>query len=188
MTQHFDVVGELDGDVEGDVMGDIMGLSDAEVGRAVKRRARALALPKKPKWRAQLAPGVPEPGEGMIPMPMTPLAGGGTFLAALPTITWQGQLQKPFRSERLLVSTVRTGASAVGRLLGQVFVGTDLQQADITAFDIELIGQANSFGTRLTCVSAEPGVLIRIQVTLSSALAGADSIFASMLWLGRVVH
>jgi hypothetical protein len=31
-------------------------------------------------------------------------------------------------------------------------------------------------------------VLIRLQVTLSSVLAGADTIFASVLFMGRIVH
>jgi hypothetical protein len=169
------------------IVGEVMG--DDEVGRHHGRHHhRHMALPPKPGWRAQLAPGVIQPDEGMVPLPMTPLAGGGTFTAALPGITWQGQLQKPFRPERLLVSVVRTGASAVGRLLGQSFIGTDLGQADIAPWDIELVGQATSFGTRLTNKAAEPGVLVRMQVSLSSVLAGADTIFASLMWLGRVVH
>jgi hypothetical protein len=72
--------------------------------------------------------------------------------------------------------------------LGQFFVGTDLQQADIQSWDLELVGQPGSFGTRLTMHQAEPGVLIRVLVTLSSALAGTDTIFMSMLLLGRLVH
>lgn len=187
MSRQFDVVGH--DDVDGDVMGEIMGI----VGAALARHGhggghRSHALPPKPGWRAQLAPGVIQPDEGMVPLPLAPSAGGGTFSATVNQITFQGQLQKPFRGERILVSVVRTGVTAVGRLLTQFFVGTDLQQADITSWDIELVGQANAFGTRLTMKAAEPGVLIRALVTPNVALAGTDTIFASILLLGRIVH
>jgi hypothetical protein len=151
---------------------------------------RHMAIPPKPQWRDQLAPGVIQPDEGMVPLPLTPNAGSppGTFTAAITTMTWQGQLQKPYRAERLLVSVVRTGATATGRLLGQLFVGTDLQQAEITGWDVELVGQAGAFGTRLTAKAAEPGVLIRMVITLSNNPTGTDTIFASMNFLGRVIH
>lgn len=202
MSQHFDVVGddydydvegyEVDDDddeVEGEVLGEILGAIKRRKKRA-KAKTRKLALPAKPNWRKQLAPGVPRPDEGMVPLTLTGQAGSppGTFTAAVPVITFQGQLQKPFRPERLLCSTVRTGVSATGRLLTQLFVGTDLQQAEIQGWDAELIGQANAFGTRLTCKAAEPGVFIRAVVTLSNALAGTDTIFANLTFLGRVVH
>lgn len=188
MSRHFDVVGDVMGD---DVEGDVMGYDYDVVGRAAAaRHARAMRLPPKPGWRAQLAPGVIQPDEGMVPLTLAGQAGSpaGTFSATVSQITFQGQLQKPFRGERLLVSTVRTGTSATGRLLTQLFVGTDLQQGDVTGFDAELIGQANAFGTRLTCKAAEPGVLIRAIVTLSGALSGTDTIFANFTFLGRIVH
>jgi hypothetical protein len=151
---------------------------------------RHIALPPRPNWRNQLAPGVIQPDEGMVPLPLTPNAGSpaGTFAAATTTMTFSGQLQKPYRAERLLVSVVRTGASAVGRLLTQLYVGTDLQQAEINGWDAELVGQAGAFGTRLTAKAAEPGVLIRLVVNLSSNPTGTDTIFASMMFLGRVIH
>jgi hypothetical protein len=208
---HFDVVGavDLDGDVMGEygLDGDVMG--DGEiVGAIVRKRSgghrmlklqhpggspahnRALKLPDRPQWREQLAPGVIQPDEGMVPLPLEPQAGGGTFSSTLFAITYQGQLQKPYRPERLLVSTARVGAGAQApRVLGQIFVGTDLQAAEITQFDLELVGLANSFGTRLTCKAAEPGVLVRILAQLSTALpTTTDTIFASMMWLGRIVH
>lgn len=192
---HFDVVGDeyeyLEGegyeDVEGDVMGDVMGAPR----RRARARQRKLALPPKPGWRGgQLAPGVQRVDEGMLPLPMAPQGGSpaGTFTAAIPSITFQGQLQKPYRPERLLTSVVRTGASATGRLLAQLFVGTDLQQAEISGWDAEIVGNPNAFGTRLTCTPAQPGVFVRLVITLSGGLAGTDTIFASLLFLGRVVH
>jgi hypothetical protein len=200
--RHFEVVGD-DEDVEGDVMGDVMGYSgpmsdEGEVvgyddtgypivvGAARRRaRRRPMIALQKPGWRqGQLAPGVIAPDQGMLPLPM----GNVTFTASAQTFTFAGQLQKPFRGERLLVTTVRTGASAVGRLLGQPFVGTDLALLDINPIDIEQIGALNAFGVRLTMKPAQPGVFIRIVTTLSSALAGTDTIFASVQLLGRNIH
>jgi hypothetical protein len=188
--------------VSGDVMGDVMGVGAHHRHAIVPHHGghpaphhapahhggRHHPIPDRPEWRAQMAPGVIMPDEGMVPLPMAPQANNGFFSATFPQITFQGQLQKPFRAERLLVSTVRTGPSAVGRLLAQLFVGTDLQGGDITQWDAELIGQADAFGTRLTTKAAEPGVLIRMIVALSNSLTGTDTIFATMNWLGRIVH
>jgi hypothetical protein len=187
----FEVVGY---DVEGNaIVGEVMGGEIMGVGPATMapRHMRHIAIPPKPIWRSQLAPGVIQPDEGMVPLPMTALAGSpaGTFTSTLSQITFQGQLQKPFRAERLLVSVVRTGTDATGRLLTQLFVGTDLQGAEISGWDAELIGQANAFGTRLTCKAAEPGVQIRFIVTLSNAMTvTTSSIFATFLLLGRIIH
>ena len=182
---------DLNGDVMGDVMGDMDGDDVQIVGikRGRDGKKRMIAIPNKPTWRkGQLAPGVQTPGEGYWPLVLAPQAGGGIFVAALPNITFSGQLQKPFRGRRLLVSTVRTGASATARLLGQLFVGTDLQGAELGGFDIELVGGAASFDTSLTMMQADPGVLIRLQVSLfGAALAGADQIAASITILGNVV-
>jgi hypothetical protein len=178
--RHFEVVGD---EMDGEIMG-----YDELVGAAPMPPHRMHRLPPKPQWRGQLAPGVIQPDEGMIPLPLVGNGGTNTFTAAIATITFQGTLQKPFRGERVLVSTVRTGASATGRILTLIFVGTDLQLADINGIDIELVGQAGAFGTRLTMKAAEPGVLIRFQGTLSIALTGTDTIQTQIMLLGRVVH
>lgn len=194
----FEVVGydvdgnEVYGEVMGDMEGDVMGVG--RIARAVRRLPggrRMAPIPPRPNWRNQLAPGVIQPDEGMLPLPMQPQQGTppGTFTSALSSITFQGQLQKPFRAERLLVSVVRSGTDATGRLLTQFFVGTDLQGAEIQGWDAELIGQPGSFGTRLTASPAEPGVQIRFIVTLSNNMTvTTSSIFATFLILGRIVH
>jgi hypothetical protein len=191
---------DIDGDdIEGDVMGDVMGDDDVvgivrrnpRTGRksVVKVPSRSLALPAKPSWRkGQIAPGVNGPQEGYVPLPMSPQAGNGIFTASLNQITFSGQLQKPFMPKRLLVSTVRTGTSAIGRCLGVFYVGTDLQQAEIAGWDIELVGQATSFDTSLGCNQAEPGVLIRMVVNLSTVLTSTDTIQLNMMLLGNIVH
>lgn len=192
----YDVMGDLEGDVEGD---DVVGIvkRDRRTGRArvmrVSPKPRTMALPAKPAWRKeQMAPGVIRPDEGMVPLPLIPNIQGGIFIgtAGLATqITWQGQLQKPFRAERLLCSVVRSTTTATARLLGTLYVGTDLQQAEIAGWDIELIGNPGSFGTRLTCQPAEPGVLIRLVVNLSANFTvTTDTIYANIIMLGRVIH
>lgn len=206
MARHFEVIGE-DDDVNGDVMGgDVMGYagpmgdyeSSAQVvgytdqgypivsGKGKGRRANSANVNiVKPGWRAgQLAPGVIAPDQGLLPLPM----GNFTFTATAQTFTFQGQLQKPFRGERLLVTTVRTGTTAVGRLLGQIFVGTDLSALDIQPIDIEQLGAGNAFGVRLTMKPAQPGVFIRIVTVLSNPLTTTDNIFASVQLLGRNIH
>jgi hypothetical protein len=191
--RHFEVVGddEIDGDVMGDVMGnaEVVGYDDEGypivVGARSRRRGVSRVQVQRPNWRnGQLAPGVIAPDQGMLPLPM----GNFTFALAAQTFTFQGQLQKPFRGERLLVTTVRTGTTAVGRLLGQIFVGTDLSALDIAPIDLEQIGAPGAFGVRLTMKPAQPGVFIRIVTTLSSALTTTDTIFASVQLLGRNVH
>jgi len=154
----------------------------------LKKQNRRLLKLKKLGWRkTQLAPGVIAPDQGMLPLP---LAGqpSNTFALATQNITFEGQIQKPFRGERLLVSVVRTGTSATGRILGQLFVGTDLQQLDVPQFDVEQVGAPNAFGVRLTMKPAQPGVFIRLVCGLSNALTTTDTIFASVTLLGRLVH
>lgn len=179
----FEVVGheeEIDGEeVEGSVLGTILGASGG----------RSMRLRRRPGWRGgSLAPGVETPGEGMVPLPLTPNLNGGVFNAATPAITFTGQLQKPFRGERVLISVVRTGTTAVGAVLAQIYVGTDLQQADVQPIAIEALAQGNSFGTRLTLHQAPPGVLIRFLCTLQSNPTGTDTVSVAFTVLGRIIH
>lgn len=191
----MEVVGDYDEDgVAGlaPVTGTVIGYDDdgeAIIVGARRRAGRRLVAVQKPGWRqSTLAPGVIAPDQGLLPLTLTGVGGVNTFTAAIPAITFEGQLQKPFRGERLLVSTVRTGASAVGRLISQLFVGTDLQQLDIAGFDAEQVGNPAAFGVRLTMKPAQPGVFIRLVARLSAVLAGTDTIFATCTVLGRNVH
>jgi hypothetical protein len=210
MPRHFEVIGDDDDGVQGDVMGrgDVMGyagpMGDYEggaqvvgydddgypvvVGRGPRRRRHpntANVQVHRPGWRqGQLAPGVIAPDQGLLPLPM----GNFTFALLAQTNTFQGQIQKPFRGERLLVTTVRAGTTSVARILGLFFVGTDLAQLDISPVDIEQLGAPGAFGVRLTMKPAQPGVFIRIVCTLSNALTTTDTIFASVQLLGRLIH
>ena len=184
-----------DDEVEGDVMGmQVVGYDDDGepiVTGVARRRRRGTIRVSRPGWReTQLAPGVIAPDQGLLPLPLTGITGNdfSTATGTASQITFQGQIQKPFRGERLLVSTVRTGASAVGRLLSQLFVGTDLQQLDIGGFDAEQVGTPTAFGVRLTMKPAQPGVFIRLVTTLTTPVTGTDTITTTVTLLGRLVH
>jgi len=205
MSRHFEVIGDVMGEDDDGVQGDVMGyagpMGDYEggaqvvgydqhtgypivVGKGPRRRGPRVELVK-PGWRgSQIAPGVIAPDQGLLPLPM----GNFTFNATTQIFTFQGQVQKPFRGERLLVTSVRAGTTAVGRILGQIFVGSDLAALDVPPVDIEQIGNPQAFGVRLTMKPAQPGVFIRIVCSLSSALTTTDTIFASVQLLGRNIH
>jgi hypothetical protein len=177
----YDEFGEpiiLDGD-------ELVGARRRRRRRRPKRRRRAVVV-KKPRWRqAQLAPGVIAPDQGLLPLPM----GEATFISTgLAAYTFQGQIQKPFRGERLLVETVRSGTTSNGRIMGQLFVGTDLQQMDVNQFDIEAIGNPNAFGVRLTMKPAQPGVFIRLVTNITIVPTSTDYVYANVTLLGRAVH
>lgn len=195
----MEVIGH-DGDgneVYGSVLGrdDVMGVAAQVVGYddngypivvgKGRRRGGPTVQLHRPEWRdSQLAPGVIAPDEGMETLPM----GNFTYVLAAQTNTFQGQVQKPFRGERWLIRVVRTGASATGVILAQLFAGTDLAQLDVAPIDLESLANPGSFGTRLTHKPIQPGVFMRAISTLSSALAGADTIFVSLQLLGRNVR
>lgn len=199
---------EVVGDVMGDVMGDgVDGYDEVGAGPAPGQQAlqhmrqhfrhghgqpnhQRVMIAKRPGWRdGQAAPGVMLPDEGMVPLGLKPDGSGGTFSATSGNlITWIGKLQKPYRAERLLVSVARTGTTATGRLLGQFFVGVDLNQATIDPLDIEVFGAPNAFGTRLTLLQAPPGVEITVPVVISVIPTTPDTVFAAVAFAGRIIH
>src|SRR5512144_684874 len=146
MGRRFEVVGRdvmgqddgLDGaDVMGSVAAQVVGYTDDGYPIVVGARRRGnhptIQLTR-PDWRnGQVAPGVIAPDEGLETLPM----GNFTYTASAQVNTFSGQVQKPFRGERWLIRVVRTGASAVGVILAQLFAGTDLAQLDVAAIDLE---------------------------------------------------
>lgn len=203
MAEQFAVVGYDDGGepvyqpVSGSVMGSVMG---EEVGRRHIQRHHAaphqaggamVQLAPKPQWRhGELAHGVQAPDTGMFPLPLSGTGGTNTFTATVSSITFQGSLQKPYRSERLIFVVTRIGASATNlRVQGQIFVGTDLQQGELGLLDLETLGAVTAFGTRLTLSPANPGVFVRLQTQLvGGALTGTDTILVNAYFLGQVIH
>lgn len=219
MDRRFEVVGDYGGPMpdypdylsEGydeDELGSVMGIDEdgMEVVGVVPRsasRARIQYLRRhphapagmvrvwKPHWRErQLAPGVIAPDQGLLPLPLSATANNGQFDVNYQTLTFEGQLQKPFRGERLLVTTDKTGTVVpTNQVLGQLFVGTDLQQLDVPPFNVEQVGQVQGFGIRLTMKPAQPGVFIRVLASLSGTALSSDQVIATeMTILGRLIH
>lgn len=179
----------------GDVMGDVLGDDDVELdgdGMAVVgagRRGAMLRLARRPAWRRQIAPGVAMPGEGLEPLPLVPDAGGGVFTAALGSITWTAQPQRPFRPERLLASVARAGASAAGIIVVSqaILIGAQLAQVDAGPINLEVFSPG-AFGVRLNLPPTTPGMRIVIPTSLTGALVAPDTIAVTLTLLGRVVR
>ena len=157
-----------------------------------------------PPWRSMMAPGSPPLGEGHVPLPLTPEqfasgpgqaavwgapAGGGGAPPGT-VITFSARPQKPFKTARLLVR--KSGPNAAGAaVVGQSFVGTDLQQGELGFFDIETVGAGGSFDTWVSFKQAEPGVWIRIQATLTAfpaSTTGTDFVVVTISALGHYLH
>src|SRR5215471_9404965 len=180
MTQHFEVVGD---DVYGEILGDVLGVEAAPHPASMQR----VAIAKRPSWRhGQWAPGVNAPQEGQVPLQMTPQQNNGVFTSAVTSITFTGRLQKPYRAERLIVTPTPQGTSAQGlQLLGQIFVGVDLQQATTQAVNLTALGANTAFGVRMTLQQAPPGVEISMTTSLfPTPPTGTDQMGITILWLG----
>jgi len=139
-----------------------------------------------PGWMGnRQAPGVWGNDEDLVPLTLVPEVNGGVFTASTPTmIAFDGSTQKPYRAERPVVAVVPTGSSVTGvRALGQVFVGTDYQGANVATFDLSIFA-ATAFGVRLKLKPAEPGVVIKFQVTLSVYPTGSDNVYVDITLLG----
>ncbi len=148
-----------------------------------------------PPWRPMMAPGSPPLGEGHVPLPLNPetfngmwgnTAGGGAPAGTV--IIFSARPQKPFKTARLIVRGAKSGTTAVGNLVGQSFVGTDLQQGELGFVDLETIGAGNAFDTWISFKQAEPGVWIRIQATLTAFPTGTDFETYTISALGHYLH
>jgi hypothetical protein len=145
-----------------------------------------------PPWRPMAAPGSPPLGEGHVPMPLNPEAFNGTWgaggAAAGVTITFSARPQKPFKATRLLITGTKLGPTAIGRLVGQTFVGTDLQQGELGNIDLESLGAGGSFDTWISFKQAEPGVWIRVQGTLTAFPVAPDFEVYTITAIGHYLH
>jgi hypothetical protein len=124
-------------------------------------------------WRPMIAPGNPPTQEGHVPLPLNPETNNGVWGTAVTggaatsaTITFSARPQKPFKTARLTVFGVKTAGAANAHMVGQVYIGTDLQQGEVGVIDLETIGGGNTFDTWVSFKQAEPGVWIRVQASL----------------------
>jgi len=181
---------ELDGDELGDELGDSV-LGDSVLGMALvgaAKRAAARRHGGKPRWRNDLAPGVPNPGYGVFPVPLTPQSANGIFTGGNTQIEFKAVTQVPFRGERLLARVGRNGASANGALVfaqNGVFVGIRPQVGVLGAINLEDYS-ANAFGVRLVMQAATQGAELRVFAFVNPAVTGTDTLALSLQILGRV--
>ena len=149
-----------------------------------------------PPWRPMVAPGTPPVGEGHVALPLNAETFSGTWgpgatpagAASGTQIIFSGRPQKPFKPARLLVRGTKSGATAIGTLIGQIFVGTDLQQGELGNLDLESIGAATAFDTWISFKQAEPGVWIRAQCQLTAYPSGTDFETYVINVLGHYLH
>ena len=184
------------GDLMGDENFDMVGDDGDDMGAAALRlarpsgRGRTLALPPRPAWRPQLAPGVPLPGETMEPLPLAPATNSGVFSAGVNQIQFAARPQRPFRGERVVATIFRNGptATATPIFAGGIVVGTQVQSVEIGNLPLEIFAP-NAFGVRLSLASAEPGVLISGNVQLfGTPLVAPDTIGVTVTILGRSIR
>jgi hypothetical protein len=149
---------------------------------------------RRPGWRdGMLAPGVPVPGEGLVPLPLDGAAGGIFTFGGSTTQNFTALTQAPFKPVRLIciashVPAVAGGPTTPARVQGQSFVGIRPQQASLGNVDLESMGAPTAFGTDLDYDQAEPGVGIKVQAVLSIPLAIAgESINVNMYFMGKWV-
>jgi hypothetical protein len=145
-----------------------------------------------PPWRAMNAPGSPPLGEGHVPLPMNAETFGGQWgngqAGTGATIIFSARPQKPYKTARVIVRGTKVGTTAVGNLVGQIFVGTDLQQGELGNIDLESIGAATAFDTWLSLKQAEPGVWIRAMCTLTAFPSGTDYEVYTISAIGHYLH
>jgi len=148
-----------------------------------------------PPWRPMNAPGSPPLGEGHVQLPLTAETFGGSWgnttgggAGAGTTIIFSGRPQEPYKTSRLIVRGTKSGTTAIGNLIGQVFVGTDLQQGELGNSDLESLGAANAFDTWVSYKQAEPGVWIRVQATLTAFPTGTDFETYTIMLIGHYLH
>lgn len=177
---------ELDGD---DVLGTAL-VGDDVLGAARRRRKRRAIAKRasKPKWRRQLAPGVPEPGYGVFPIPLTPNLNGGVFTGGVANIEFRAVAQVPFRGERLVANVARNGPTALGALAfmtNGVHIGIRPQVGVLGPVNLETFAR-DSFGVRMVMQPATQGAEIRVFAFVNPAITGTDTLALSLEILGRV--
>ncbi len=178
---------ELEGD---DVLGDdVLGTALVGASRRHGHRGHHVARhPSKPKWRNQMAPGVPVPGYGVYPIPLTPLSASGIFTGGNTQIEYRAVAQIPFRGERLLARVGRVGTTAAGALVfanNGVHIGIRPQVGVLGPINLEDY-QAGAFGVRMVMQPATQGAEIRVFAFVNPAVTGTDTLALSLQILGRV--
>jgi hypothetical protein len=146
-------------------------------------------------WRPMNAPGNPPLGEGHVPLPLNPETFNGVWgaggAATSASITFSARPQKPFKTTRVLVGFSKTSGAGAAHLVGQAFVGTDLQQGEVGNIDLETLGAGTAFDTWVSFKQAEPGVWVRLICSLLGAptfTATTDAATYTLTAVGHYLH
>jgi hypothetical protein len=172
----FDVVGEEDGFVLG-------------AGRKKRRSGGKVARVKvpAPKWmNATTSQGVSRPQEEMDFLPFEPVV----LTALIPTGFLLARPQRPFRSERLIMSAAdEDGDDAAAGVvidpaiyLGAVQVGASQGATPIQAF------AANAFGVRLSMPAAGQGTDVKIYVRGLAIAVAPATVTVTATMIGRAMR
>jgi len=120
-------------------------------------------LPNPPNWRDRIT----MPDTALVALPLV----GTNPTLKQRTQTFSAIAQKAFVGERLVVSKI-----GKGRLSAQLYIGSELQNAEGGGFDPEIVGSPSAFGVRLRLKGAEPGTMIRMVITWEPAFSCRMSI------------
>lgn len=168
---------------------DVLGEEAVQAAIATLSKASAASAlgMQRPAWRNKLGPGVPVPGRKNYPLTFVPDRNNGVFTNVVTNIIFTARPQKAWRGERLVVIRGNVGAGAPGVLpIGQIFNGTDLLQANVSAGVPLDIFASGAFDTSMIWGESEPGIDLSINVTLQGALAAGETITLSISCLGSI--
>lgn len=152
-----------------------------EMGALARRRGRG-GIPA--RRLIPRIPGVPAAGARLQPLGL----GATAFTAASGTILQlQGNPQRPFKGQRLVVDLTRTGTSATGLVtITRLDVGTSNQLVASGPISASAF-QATAFDTNLQLDPATPGVTITVQFAISAAPTGTDRVDVGATIFGTTV-
>lgn len=130
--------------------------------------------------------GVPQRDAALLPMAFPQF----TFVLATGTniITQTANPQTPFRGQRLTAVVIRSGASALvtAPVMSQFIIGQKPIVVTSNGVPLEVFNQA-AFDTNLLMPPTVPGVVYTMNLNLTTALAGADTLIALVAIIGSAV-
>ncbi len=155
------------------------GVSEARV-----RQLIAEAMQNLVPWNG--IPPRPKADEAMFPLGL----GIATFTATSGTqLTLTARPQRAFRGERLVLTSVRDGASTDGLLvtIADIKIGDVSQKVGGGVLPANVFSN-DAFGVRLMLDAAVPGVDITLILNISGAPTGADFLIISGAIIGRATE
>lgn len=155
------------------------GLTEARVRQLIAEHMSSLV-----PWSG--IPPRPRPDEAMFPLGL----GVATFNAGSGlNLTLTARPQRAFRGERLVLTSVRDGASTDGLLvtITDIKIGDVSQKVGGGALPANVFSN-DAFGVRLMLDAAVPGVDITLSLTISGAPTGTDFLTIAGAIIGRATE